>query len=56
MKLNNALAELFFKQLFLSVLGLRCWAGFSCCERGLLSVAVCGLLTGLASLVVEQGL
>ena len=28
----------------------------SCCERGLLFVAVCRLLTGVASLIVEHGL
>ena len=44
--------------LFLAVLGLRCCsqAFSSCGERGLLSVAVCGLLIAVASLVVEHGL
>ena len=49
----------FFKKLiiylFLAVLGLRCCtrAFFSCGERGLLFVAVRGLLIAVASLVVE---
>ena len=53
---------LFFKiHLFiylLAALGLRCCArGFSSCgEQGLLFVAVRGLLTAVASLVVEHGL
>ena len=44
--------------LFLAALGLRCctWAFSSCSERGLLFVAVRGLLIVVASLVVEQGL
>ena len=44
--------------LFLAVLGLRCctWAFFSCSERGLLLVAVHGLLTVVASLVTEHRL
>ena len=39
------------------MLGLRCcaWAFSSCGERGLLFVAVRGLLMAVASLVVEQG-
>ena len=43
---------------FLAVLGLRCCARVfsSCGERGLLFVAVCGLLIAVASLVVEHGL
>ena len=43
---------------FLAVLGLRCCtqAFSSCGEWGLLFVAVHGLLTVVASLVVEQGL
>ena len=43
---------------FLAVLGLRCCAQAfsSCSERGLLFVAVHGLLIVLASLVVEHGL
>ena len=53
---------LFFKiylfNLFLAALGLHCCAqAFSSCgERGLLFVAVCGLLIAVASLVVEHGL
>ena len=53
---------IFFKNkfiyLFLAVLGLRCCAqAFSSCgERGLLFVAVRGLLIVVASLVAEQGL
>ena len=50
----------FFKfiYLFLAVLGLRCCVrAFSgCSERGLLFVAVHGLLTAVASLVAEHGL
>ena len=50
----------FFKKnyLFLAVLGLRCCArAFSSCgEQGLLFVAVSGLLTAVASLVVEHRL
>ena len=44
--------------LFLVVLGLRCcaWAFSSCVKRGLLLVAVRGLLIVVASLVVEHGL
>ena len=44
--------------LFLAALGLHCCvrAFFSCIERGLLFVAVCGLLIAVASLVVEHGL
>ena len=44
--------------LFLAALGLLCcaWAFSSCGERGLLFVAVHGLLTAVASLVVEHGL
>ena len=43
---------------FLAALGLRCYArGFSSCgERGLLFVAVRGLLIAVASLVAEHGL
>ena len=42
----------------MSVLGLRCCtqALSSCGERGLLFVVVRGLLTAVASLVVEHGL
>ena len=49
----------FFKiYLFLAVLGLRCcaWAFSSCGERGLLSIAVHGLLIAVASLVAEHRL
>ena len=44
--------------LFLAVLGLRCCArAFSSCgERGLLFVAVRGLLIAVASLIAEHGL
>ena len=47
---------LFFK--FLAVLGLRCCtrAFSSCGERGLLLVAVRGLLIAVVSLVAEHGL
>ena len=44
--------------LFLAVLGLRCCtqAFSSCTERGLLFIAVRGLLIAVASLVVEHGI
>ena len=44
--------------LFLAALGLRCcmWAFSSCGERGLLFVAVRGLLNAVAFLVAEHGL
>ena len=47
-----------FTYLFLAALGLRCCAqAFSSCgERGLLFVAVRGLLIAVASLVAELGL
>ena len=47
-----------FYLLFLAVLGLRCCtrAFSSCGERGLLWVAVRGLLVAVASLVVEHRL
>ena len=47
-----------FYLLFLAVLGLRCCtrAFSSCGERGLLFVAVRGLLIAVASLVAEHGL
>ena len=47
-----------FIYLFLAALGLRCcaWAFSSCSERGLLFIAVHGLLIAVASLVVEHGL
>ena len=47
-----------FIYLFLAASGLRCclWAFSSCCERGLLFVAVRGLLIAVASLVAEHRL
>ena len=47
-----------FIYLFLAVLGLRCCAqSFSSCgERGLLFVAVSGLIVVVASVVAEHGL
>ena len=47
-----------FIYLFLSALGLRCCAqAFSSYgERGLFFIAMCGLLTAVASLVAEHGL
>ena len=47
-----------FIYLFLAALGLRCcmWAFSGCGERGLLFIAVYGLLTAVASLVVEHRL
>ena len=47
-----------FIYLFLAALVLRCcaWAFSSCRERGLLFVAVHGLLIEVASLVAEHGL
>ena len=47
-----------FIYLFLAALGLRCCtqAFSSCSEQGLLFVAVCRLLTAVASLVPEHGL
>ena len=44
--------------IFLAALGLCCCtrAFSSCSERGLLFVAVCGLLIVVASLVAEHGL
>ena len=49
---------LFFFNLFLAVLGLRCCtqAFSSCGEQGPLFLQVCGLLTAVASLAVEHGL
>ena len=48
----------FFIYLFMAVLGLRfCARAFSSCgDRGLLFIAVHGLLTVVASLVMEHGL
>ena len=50
--------KIYFIYLFLAVLGLRCcaWAFSSCGERGLLFIAVRGLLIAVASLVAEHGL
>ena len=47
-----------FIYLFLAALGLHCCtrAFFSCCEWGLLFVAVRGLLIAVASVVAEHGL
>ena len=44
--------------LFLAALGVCCctWAFSTCAERGLLLVAVRGLLIAVASLVAEHGL
>ena len=49
---------IYFIYLFFAALGLRCCvrAFSSCGERGLLFVAVCGLLIAAASLVAEHGL
>ena len=58
----QAIINLFFKYIYfiiyLAALGLRCCArAFSSCgERGLLFLAVCGLLIVVASLVAEHGL
>ena len=57
--LPNRMEILFyFIYLFLVALGLSCcaWAFSSCSERGLLFIAVRGLLVEVASLVVEHGL
>ena len=51
--------NLFYRiYLFLAALGLLCCAraSSSCSERGLLFVAVCGLLIAVACLVAEHGL
>ena len=52
------IADFLFFFFFLAALGLRCcaWAFSSCSERGLLFIAVRGLLIVVASLVVEHGL
>ena len=49
---------IYFTYLFLAVLGLRCCvrAFSSCGERGLLFIAVRGLLVVVASIVAEHGL
>ena len=55
------LLDSFLKKILLIYLWL-CWVFVaarsfsSCCERGLLFVAVCGLLIAVASLVAEHGL
>ena len=48
--------KIYLFYLFLAALGLCCcpWAFSSCAERGLLIVAVCGLLIAVASLVAEH--
>ena len=55
---ERVLVFFFLYFLFLAVLGLHCCtqAFPSCCERGLLLVAVRGLLLAVASLVAEHGL
>ena len=57
-RLHSFFKHLFYLFLFLAALGLRCCArAFSSCgEWGLLFVAVRGLLTAVASLIVEHGL
>ena len=54
----NFLINLFIYYLFLAALGLRCCtrAFSSCGERRLFFLVVRGLLTAVASLVVEHGL
>ena len=49
---------IYFTYLFLAALGLRCCsrAFSSCCEWGLLFIAVRELLIAVASLVAEHGL
>ena len=58
MKNQNLSFFFFLMYLFLAALGLRCctWAFSGCGERGLLCVAVRGLLIAVASLVAEHGL
>ena len=55
---NFFLKKILFIYLFLAGLGLHCCARAfsSCSKRGLLFVAVRGLLIAVASLVVEHGL
>ena len=61
-KIGSSLSFFSFKINFIylvfAALGLCCCAGAfsSCREQGLLFVAVCGLLTAVASLVAEHGL
>ena len=47
-----------FVCLFMAALGLRCcrWAFSSCGGRGLIFIAMCGLLIAVASLVAEHRL
>ena len=54
----NFILFIYFIYLVLAALGLPCCvrAFSSCGERGLLFVAVCGLLIMVASLVEEHGL
>ena len=54
----NRFLEFIYFNLFLAALGLHCCAQAfpSCGEQGLLFVVVDGLLTAVASLVVEHGL
>ena len=58
MLLVSFLSFFLFIYLFVAALGLRCCtlASSSCGERGLLFVAVRGLLIAVASLVAEHGL
>ena len=57
LKLKTQEKNLFIYSFF-AALGLSCctWAFSSCSERGLLFVAVRGLLLAMASLLVERGL
>ena len=50
--------SIFFLNLFLAALGLHCctWAFYSCSERGLLFIAVQGLLIVVASLCRARAL
>ena len=58
LKIFFLIINLFLLLLFLAALGLHCctWAFSSCGERGLLFVAVHGLLIAVASFVAEHGL
>ena len=58
MLLVSFLSFFLFIYLFVAALGLHCCtlASSSCGERGLLLVAVRGLLIAVASLVAEHGL
>ena len=57
-KCYTSFDRFFFLNLLLATLGLRCCTHTfsSCGKRGLLFVAVRGLLTAVTSLVVEHGL